>query len=114
FSLGRATANSRWRSSGGIAEIGCAGMACLFISRFLSFTSPASFSLAILVFPASFGRAFVQFFQESQQSQPFFFRKDGGHIFHRGGVHAKPSICIIVFAKKLSGRFSPQCLGSLS
>jgi hypothetical protein len=65
-----------------------------------SVTSPASFPLAIRVFPGSFGRVFVQFFQESQQSQPFFFRKDGGHIFHRGGVHAKLSICIIVFAKK--------------
>ena len=57
-----------------------------------SVTSPASFPLAIRVFPASFGRVFVQFFQESQQSQPFFFRKDGGHIFHRGGVLAKPSV----------------------
>jgi hypothetical protein len=68
-----------------------------------SVTSPASFPLAIRVFPASFGRVFVQFVQESQQNQPFFFRKDGGHIFHRGGVYAKPSICIFVFAKKVIG-----------
>jgi hypothetical protein len=29
-------------------------------------------------------------FQKPQQNQPFFFLKDGGDVFHRGGMLAKP------------------------
>src|SRR5438876_11265331 len=89
-SLGRATANFRSRSSGGIGEIGWAVIACLFISRLVSgYSSQASFLLAIRVLLASFGRVFPQFFQKPQQYQPFVFRKDAGHIFHRGCVLAE-------------------------
>ena len=34
---------------------------------------------------------FPQFLQKPEQCQPFVFRKDGGHIFHRGGMLAKPA-----------------------
>ena len=78
-------------------------MACLFIIRFLPLLRQPHFLWPFAFFLPVSGRVFVQFFQESQQSQPFFFRKDGGHIFHRGGVHAKLSICIIVFAKSDRG-----------
>ena len=33
---------------------------------------------------------FTQFFQKPEQGQPFVFRKDAGHSFHRGCVLAKP------------------------
>src|ERR1700761_2618689 len=38
---------------------------------------------------ASFGCVFAQFLQKPQQCQPFVFRKDVRHLFHRGCVLAK-------------------------
>src|SRR5207247_8593178 len=62
-SLGRATANFRWRSSGGIGEIGWAVIACLFISRFVS----GYFSQAHFFWP------FVFYLRVSAACFPIFF-----------------------------------------
>ena len=63
-SLGRATANFRWRSSGGIGEIGWAVIACLFISRFVS----GYFSQAHFFWP------FVFYLRVSAACFPNFFK----------------------------------------